>query len=108
MFGLHATGVNPDATEKSFYSKHVPSGMLDPTGIKTDDISLKQRGLEDADLKKLPPIAIADGKLIDGQGRVKLAQQTGQKIRYVDLSGLVDPEKTGSISDLPKRKKDNG
>lgn len=105
MFNLHATGVNPEAIERVFGMRYVDSGPLDVTRVnlaELDPIPGEQlQRYIDAGFENLPPVAIADGKLIDGQHRVQAALQAGvTSLRYVDLSGIVNPEATGYLANL--------
>lgn len=108
MFNLHATSVNPDATERAFAKKRVPVrdvsiAKIDVSSYKDEDYFGKQ------DLASLPPIVIADGKLIDGGHRVAAAQRKGIKtLRAIDMTGLLDPDSTGSIAELRRAGKLGG
>ena len=100
MFNLHAMFVNPESTEKSFYSKRVPIKQI---SINDIDVS----NLKDVDTSRytnisdLPPVVIADGKLIDGMHRVSEAQKQGVKsISAIDLSGYISPTESGYIASL--------
>lgn len=100
MFGLHATFVNNEADEKSFYNKRVPSGEIDVNSIETPGISPSQlsRYLE---AESLPPIVIADGRLVDGQHRVATAKLKGiARVPYIDMTGLIDTEESGYITKI--------
>lgn len=105
LFNEHATNKNPDATERGFYGTKVPSGLIDIAGIKVDEIPEAQLArYVDAKLADLPPIVIADGRLIDGQHRIQAARKRGiRQLRYIDMTGLIDTEAGGFISELPKR-----
>jgi hypothetical protein len=96
LFNLHATHVNPDATERDFYAKRVPTGVINLEGVKVDNVSTRELD------KNVPPIVIADSRLIDGQHRIASARKAGvTKLRYIDLTGLISTEGSGYISDLP-------
>ena len=105
MFNEYATFVNPEAKESQFYKKTVPFGM-----IKTKDLIVEN--IPDSQIQSfkgidtMPPIAIADGKLIDGQHRILSARKAGQTaIKYIDVSGLTDTSEHGAgfISHLPPK-----
>jgi 2'-5' RNA ligase len=104
MFNLHATGVNPDATERAFASKQVPHGMLDVEGLQVENVPEAQlKRYVDADVSKMPPIVIADGRLVDGNHRVAAARARGIKqLSYIDLTGIIDTDESGFISELKK------
>ena len=103
LFNEHATNLNPEAIERKFYAKNVPSGLIDIRDIKVDEIPADQlQRYKDAKLADLPPIVIADGRLIDGQHRIQAAREKGiRQLRYIDMTGLIDTEAGGYVSDLP-------
>lgn len=101
LFNLHATGVNPDATEREFYRNAVPTREIDITNIQIDKIPDDQIDRY-GDPSKLPPILIADGRLIDGQHRIAAARKLGiTKLQAIDVTGLVDTNASGFVSELP-------
>lgn len=101
MFNLHATSVNPDATEREFNRKTVPSRDIDISQI--DVSSYSKDATDKYDPETLPPIVVAGGKLIDGGHRVAAAQRKGIKtLRAIDMTGLLDPASTGFVGDLKK------
>jgi hypothetical protein len=101
LFNLHASYVNPNATESRFYAKRVPSGVIKLDGIKVEQIPDAQLSRYQK-VEAMPPIVIADGRLIDGQHRIAAARRDGVKeLPYIDLTGLLDTKEGGYISDLP-------
>ena len=106
LFNEHATNSNPDATEQEFYNKRVPHGEIAIKDLVTAKIPDRQ--LADylaADASKLPPIVISDGRLIDGQHRIAAAKKKGiEKLPYIDVTGLIDTNAGGFISELPSNK----
>jgi len=103
LYNMHAMSVDPDATEKSFYTKRVPLDMLSLLNIKIDKITDFQPYQ-----KNMPPLVVADGKLIDGQHRITSARKAGVKqLPYIDVTGLIDTKTMGYISELPKTKRKN-
>ncbi len=97
LFNLHAAGVNPEATERKFYARSVPLIDVDISGCDLSDYS--KSSTESYDLAKTPPIAIADGALIDGGHRAAAAQYAGiSMLRAIDMSGLIDPRSTGFVA----------
>jgi hypothetical protein len=102
LFNEHAMNLNPTATERGFYSKSVPHGTMSLEGVVIDKIPAEQL-TRYADVKKLPPIVIADGRLIDGQHRIAAARAQGvHSLPYIDMTGLIDTNAGGFISELPK------
>lgn len=99
LFNEHAMSVNPDATERGFFAKRVPTGTVAITDLKVDAYPAAQVASYTGDL---PPIVIADGRLLDGGHRITAARFRGEKIlRYIDVSGLIDTDSMGFISKLP-------
>jgi hypothetical protein len=102
LFNLHATGVNPNATQREFNARAVPEQEIDVSQL---DVSGYPEGstVGYENPKDMPPVVIANGKLIDGGHRVAAAQRRGITVlRAIDMTGVIDPESTGSITDLPK------
>lgn len=101
LFGLHATGVNPSAKESTFFARSVPVRDIDITRIDVSGYSAAQ--VASYAPGKCPPIVIAKGKLVDGGHRTRSAQIRGlTTLRAIDLTGIVDPDATGYVADLPK------
>ncbi len=99
MFGLHADGVDPSATEREFASKIVPMRDVDVSRINVSGYSWES--VASYDPEKLPPIVVADGKLVDGGHRVAAAQRRGIRVlRAIDLTGMIDPGNTGYVASL--------
>lgn len=99
LFNLHATSVDPGANERAFYRRVVPTREIDVSRLDVSGYS--PASTASYDLSKTPPIVIADGKLIDGGHRVAAAQRRGiTKLRAIDLTGLLNPANTGSITNL--------
>jgi hypothetical protein len=103
MFNEYAMFVNHSATEREFYKKSVPFGMIKIADLKIEEIPNSQiqpfKGVD-----SMPPILIADGKLIDGQHRIQSARNAGKvAIRFIDVTGLTDTSDSGAgfISYLP-------
>ena len=105
LFNEHAMSVDPEAIEAGFVAKRVPSGLIDLAGLVTDVYPSDQlQRHRDAAPGTLPPIVIADGRLLDGGHRISVARERGEsQLRYIDLSGLIDTESVGYISELPAR-----
>ena len=103
LFNEHAMNLNPEATELGFYAKRVPSGMMNIKDVQVDNIPESQlEYVMEADPADLPPIVISDGRLIDGQHRIQAARLKGvDQLRYIDVTGLIDTEAGGYISELP-------
>lgn len=102
LFGVHATFTNPDATQADFNLKVVPKRKLRVDNIEgLMDIPAEQ--LERyKDPRKLPPVVIADGRLVDGQHRIARAKQQGiTELDAIDMTGLVNTEESGYITELP-------
>jgi len=101
LFNEYATYINPEANQRQFQLKRVPSGEIEIEGMQIDSIPEAQ--LQPMTLtSKVPPIVIADGKLTDGQHRIAAARKAGRKtLPYIDITGLTDTEKAGFISTLP-------
>lgn len=106
LFNEHATNLNPDATERGFYAKTVPSGLIFIKDLKIDKIPADQlQRYKDAKLADLPPIVISDGRLIDGQHRIQAAREKGySQLRYIDVTGLIDTNAGGFVSEIPLKK----
>lgn len=102
LFNEHATNLNPEATERGFYAKSVPSGLIFIRDLKVDKIPADQlERVKSAKLSDLPPIVIADGRLIDGQHRIQAAREKGySQLRYIDVTGLIDTNAGGYISEI--------
>lgn len=102
LFNEHATNSNPEATERGFYAKSVPSGLIDIKNLEVDETPVDQlKRYIDAKLKDLPPIVIADGRLIDGQHRIQAARSKGiRQLRYIDVTGLIDTNAGGFVSEI--------
>jgi hypothetical protein len=102
LFNLHANGVNPGATRKGFALLRVPTGQMNITKIQLENIPAKQLArFVVPDFSVLPPIVIADGRLVDGAHRVTAAQQKGlTHLKYIDMTGLLNTELTGYITDV--------
>lgn len=104
LFNEHATNLDPDATERGFYAKRVPSGTIAIADLVIDAIPTGQ--LEGyTDPGKLPPIVIADGRLIDGQHRIARGRADGvARLRFIDVTGLIDTDAGGFVSELPRER----
>jgi len=101
FFNLHATSVNPEITERKFGLMEVPTGLLDISKISVHVPAEELKRYEVKDFSVLPPIVIAEGKLIDGQHRIASAQKAGvTRLRYIDMTGLLIPELTGYITEV--------
>ena len=102
LFNEHATNLNPDATERGFYAKRVPSGTIAIADLIIDRIPVEQ--LERyTDPAHLPPIVISDGRLIDGQHRIARGRSDGvERLRFIDVTGLIDTDAGGFVSELPR------
>lgn len=99
LFNEHAMSVNPDATERGFFTKRVPTGTIAITDLEVDAYPAAQVASYTSDL---PPIVIADGRLLDGGHRITAARARGEThLRYIDVSGLIDTDSMGFISKLP-------
>lgn len=99
LFNLHATGVNPRATERAFYARRVPLRDVDIARIDVSGYAPAQ--VAGYDLAKCPPIAIAKRKLVDGGHRTRAAQLRGvTSLLAIDLTGIIDPDATGYVADL--------
>jgi hypothetical protein len=99
LFGLHAVGVNPRATQRGFDAKIVPMRFVDVSGV--DVSSYPSHAVASYVPETLPPIVVADGKLVDGGHRVAAAQRRGiRRLWAVDLTGVIDPQRTGYAADL--------
>jgi hypothetical protein len=99
LFGLHATGVNPRATQRGFEARTVPLREIDIARIDVSGYPAAQT--RSYDPLNLPPVVIADGKLIDGGHRVAEAQRRGMStVRAIDVTGLIDPNATGFVAAL--------
>lgn len=101
LFNLHATSVNLEASEKAFYRLRVPLIEVDISKVRVDRSNLDRY----QEPRSLPPIVVADGKLIDGGHRVAAAQKLGIKsLLAIDLSGLLSPDDTGFIDTVGARR----
>jgi hypothetical protein len=103
LFNNYAMFTDPDARQRAFEMKRLPGGMLRLDGVKVARIPDSQ--LEDyiaAGADNLPPVLIADNRLIDGQHRIAAARKQGvTELPYLDATGVHDTEEAGYISDLP-------
>ncbi len=96
LFNLHASGVNPRAVQKAFEARSVPSRTVDITSY---DVSSYTPEATASYTGKLPPIVVANGKLVDGGHRVAEAQRRGMReLVAIDMTGLIDPESTGFVA----------
>lgn len=102
LFGVHATFSDPDAKQADFNLKVVPKQKLRVDNIEgLMDIPAEQLERYN-DPTKLPPVVIADGRLVDGQHRIKRAQQQGvTELEAIDMTGLINTEEAGYITELP-------
>ena len=51
----------------------------------------------------MPPLVVAQNRLVDGQHRILAARKAGQRtLPYVDASSVIETEKCGNISELPR------
>jgi len=99
LFGLHATGVNPRASQRAFDAKVVPIRTIRTAGVDVSSYPPAQTKAYDP--LQLPPVVIAGGKLIDGGHRVAEAQRRQiSTLQAIDLTGILDPEATGFIAEL--------
>lgn len=99
LFGLHATGVDPSASQRVFDAKVVPIKTIRTAGVDVSSYPAAQTKAYDP--LQLPPVVIAGGKLIDGGHRVAEAQRRGiVALRAVDLTGLINPDVTGFAAEL--------
>lgn len=105
LFNEHASNSDPDAIERVFYKKSVPSGLIVISDLVIDQVPQVQleRYLTQ-DIDTLPPIVIADGRLIDGMHRIAAARLQGKtELRYIDVTGIIDTEAGGYISAIPAK-----
>lgn len=103
LFNLHAIYVNPDASERSFYSKLVEVGELDVGSVDIGEFKPSELSRY-IDAKNLPPVVIADGRLVDGQHRIAAARIRGDKsVESIDLTGLIDTDQSGYISEIRRQ-----
>ena len=102
LFNLHACYVNPDATEKDFYSRLVPIKTIDLRAVpKTELYALSAHQVANYTTTlanpstKFPAIA-GDSLLIDGMHRISAAIAKGQtKMEVLDFGKLIDPKQSG-------------
>lgn len=101
MFNLHATYVNPEATEKEFSLLTVPVKTIDLTAIPKDqlysmdkDTVIMYMDLIGSKSTKYP--VISGTALIDGLHRITAGKLSGQKtMEVLDFGSLLKPEESG-------------
>jgi len=108
LFNLYATHVNPEAKERDFYKAMVPTGVMDITRLDVDQMPEgSTQGLVDMGASKWAPLVTADSRLVDGQHRIQAARRLKvTKLPYIDMTGLIDTEQSGYITDLPQINED--
>ena len=101
MFNLHAQFVNPNASEKVFFSKRVEVKELDLSSIPNSELIKLNPEQVDRYNKTLSqssikfPVVSGD-KLIDGLHRISAAKMKGKKsIEVVDFGKLINPKESG-------------
>jgi hypothetical protein len=104
LYNEHAMNLNPEAVEAEFYRRKVPFGVINIEGIQIDKIPQSQlEHMSEVPFSKLPPIVVSDGRLIDGQHRIQLARNNDiKKLDYIDVTGIIDTDIGGYISELPE------
>lgn len=89
--------------KKTFFATHVPLGELDLSLIDESPLDqiLQEQLVSLPSVESLPPVVIADCRLVDGQHRILAAKLRGEeRIRYIDLTGLIDTESCGYICEI--------
>lgn len=101
MFNLHAQFVNPNASEKVFFSKRVEVKELDLSSIPNSELYKLSPEQVDGYNKTLSqpstkfPVISGD-KLIDGLHRISAAKMKGKKtLEVVDFGKLINPKESG-------------
>lgn len=100
LFNLHACFINPDATERDFYSRLVPIKTIDLRAIPKEALySLDAHQVERYSPTLTNPStkfpAIAGESLIDGLHRISTAIAKGQtKMEVVDLGKLINTDES--------------
>ena len=104
LFGIHANFNDPEATQADFNLKKVPRRSLRIDNIDgLMDIPEAQLERYSKDPSKMPPVVIADGRLVDGQHRIARAKQQGiTELDAIDMTGLIDTNEAGYITELPQ------
>jgi hypothetical protein len=102
LYNMHAMFSNPEAVERRFYQKRIPSGTMDISEVIVTNIPEDQ--LQPfTSVADMPPIVIAQNRLVDGQHRILASRKAGQRtLPYVDASSVIDTDKCGYISELPR------
>ena len=101
LFNLHACFVNPQATERDFYSRFVPIKTIDLRAIaKTELYALNAHQVANYTTTLANPStkfpAIAGDSLVDGMHRISAAIAKGQtKMDVLDFGKLIDPKQSG-------------
>lgn len=105
MFNLHATFVNPDATERSFYRIRVPVKTIDLMSIPAD---VMYYSMSDQEIKVYLALlqdpgcrypVISNGFLIDGMHRITAAVCGGREtMEVLDFTGLINPQQSGFVT----------
>lgn len=101
MFNLHAQFVNPNASEKVFFSKRVEVKKLDLSAIPNSELIKLNHEQVDRYSKTLSqsstkfPVVSGD-KLVDGLHRISAAKIKGKKsIEVVDFGKLINTKESG-------------
>ncbi|HCB1595196.1 TPA: hypothetical protein MYP09_001410 [Citrobacter farmeri] len=101
MFNLHAQFVNPNASEKVFFSKRVEVKELDLSSIPNSELYKLSPEQVDGYNKTLSQPStkfsvISGDKLIDGLHRISAAKMKGKKtLEVVDFGKLINPKESG-------------
>lgn len=115
LFNLHACFVNPDATERDFYSRLVPIKTIDLRAIPKEALySLDAHQVERYSptltnpSTKFPAIA-GERLLIDGLHRISTAIAKGQtRMEVVDLGKLINTDESDfqiKVKVIPEKQK---
>ena len=101
LFNLHACYVNPDATERDFYSRLVPVKTIDLRVVPKEALhALSAHQVTNYTTTLTNPStkfpAIAGDSLVDGMHRISVAIAKGQtKMEVLDFGKLIDPKQSG-------------
>ncbi|WP_175888093.1 hypothetical protein [Burkholderia contaminans] len=113
LFNLHATYVDPEATERAFYNLTVPVRKIDLKAVSgndvyqlTDNQAETYRNLLNQKSTKYP--VISGDSLIDGAHRISSAKRDGKtSMEVLDFGKLLKPQESGEqfkVKVLPERK----